>query len=298
VLDTVPVAALYFRLLWGIPPFCIDYSDMPGHLRSFSPGVVSGLAVILLWAGAAAWGWRREKFRSASLGLLWLGLFLLPVVNVVSMMQFAAERFLYVPLIGAVLALAAVLAQIPGRRLAPGVMAGLVLLWVPMALSREGIWRDEVTLFVRSSLDHPGNKRLHENAVAALLSLPQMESMFGIDDTTRRLTAARAVPKGRGDAILQTLGRARALFPDEERFTVALAITHAMLGQISNAIPLLELATRQSTNDAQCWMDLGVAYSLARDTNQARAAWQTALRLQPANEAARNHLAASEHREP
>ena len=52
---------------------------------------------------------------------------------------------------------------------------------------------------------------------------------------------------------------------------------------MTNAILLLELAARRQTNDAGCWIDLGTAYTLENNWPRARAALQTALRLNPTN---------------
>jgi Flp pilus assembly protein TadD len=78
--------------------------------------------------------------------------------------------------------------------------------------------------------------------------------------------------------------------PDEHRIAAALGIIYATAGQVSNAVPFLELAARQSSNDVQCWIDLGSAYALEHNTNQAREAWERALRLEPTNRLASEHL--------
>jgi Flp pilus assembly protein TadD len=90
--------------------------------------------------------------------------------------------------------------------------------------------------------------------------------------------------------MLRTLTQARSLFPDEHRFTAALGLTYALRGQLTNAIPLLELATRQKPNDAECWIDLGTAYRLENNRPRARAALERALRLNPTNRLALLHL--------
>jgi tetratricopeptide (TPR) repeat protein len=292
LLDTVPALTIYFRLLWGVPPFSIDYTDMHGHLPFFSLSVMTGLLLLLLWAAATWTAWRHEEFRPAAVGLLWLAFFLLPVSNLVPMMQYLAERFLYLPLIGWLLALGAVWARAPQRLPSLGLAALLLALWIPVSLARQGIWRDEVTLFVRSSLDHPAHKRLRENAVTALFALPQMHSAFGLDDTTRHLQAAASIPRSQGEAMLPTLRQAHQLLPDEHRITAALGISYALAGQVSNAVPFLELAARQGSNDAQCWIDLGSAYALENKAAEARQAWETALRLEPTNRLASEHLRA------
>jgi hypothetical protein len=290
--DTIPAVTIYFRLLWGVPPFLIDYTDMRGHLLFFSVPVMPGLLLLLLWAVGTWIAWRHEKFRVASVGLLWLAFFLLPVSNVVPMMQYLAERFLYLPLVGWLVALGAVGAWAPRRLVSFAVAATLLTLWIPVSLSREGIWRDEVTLFVRSSLDNPAHKRLRENALAAIFGLPQMHSAFGLDDTTRHLQVDASISRSQGEAMLPMLNQAHELLPDEHRLTAALGISYAAAGQISNAVVYLELAAQQGTNDAQCWIDLGTAYALEKNSAKARQAWETALRLEPTNRLASEHLRA------
>jgi len=54
----------------------------------------------------------------------------------------------------------------------------------------------------------------------------------------------------------------------------------------------LESAARQDSNDIQCWIDLGSAYAMEHNKAQARQAWRTALRLDPANRLALDRLAA------
>jgi protein O-mannosyl-transferase len=292
LLDTVPAITIYFRLLWGLPPFSIDYSDMTGHLSIFSVPVMTGLFLLLLWAAVTLIAWRDEKFQLAALGLLWLGFFLLPVSNLLPMLQYLAERFLYLPLIGWLLVLGAVLARAPRRFLLRGLAPALLAIWIPVAWARQSIWRDDVTLFVRSSLDHPANTRLRGNAVASIFQLPLMNSCFWLDDTTRLLHATASIPRRQAEAMLPTLLHYRQLLPDESRLTGALIITYAAAGQISNAVPILESAALQASNNVQSWLDLGTAYALEGNATEARHAWSNALRLEPTNRFALEHLRA------
>jgi tetratricopeptide (TPR) repeat protein len=292
VLDTIPAVSIYFRLLWGIPPFSIDYSDMHGHLRFFSVPVLAGLFLLLLWAVATVAAWRYDKFRPAALGLLWLGFFLLPVSNLLPMLQYLAERFLYLPLIGWLLFVGAVLAWSPRRLLLWGLAPALLAVWLPVTLARQRIWRDDLTLFVRSSLDNPANSRLRGNAVSSIFQLPLMNSCFWLDDTTRLLRATASIPRRQAEAMLPTLSQYRQILPDEGRLTSALIISYAAAGQISNAVPILELAARKGSNNVQCWLDLGTAYALEGNAAHARQAWETAVSLEPTNRFALEHLRA------
>ena len=59
-----PVVTEYARLLWGIPPFCVDYNYMVAEPPyAFLVRAVSwaGLSLALLDAGLAAWLWRRPR---------------------------------------------------------------------------------------------------------------------------------------------------------------------------------------------------------------------------------------------
>ncbi len=282
LIDTVPALATYLRLLWGIPPFCIDYTYMPSHLAVVSGAVLAGIALMMVLGVLTVMAWRAENFWPAALGLLWFVFFLLPVSNLLPMMQYMAERFLYLPMIGWLLALGAVLVKIPRRDLGAWIAAVLVIGWIPISWNRADIWHDEVTLFLRTRLQNPQIPRIRENAVVAVFNLPHVHAMFSLDEKTHKLGVG-TMPQGQPAAILQTLNHVHELLPDEQRITSALGITYAVTGQLSNAIPLLQLATRQNTNESQCWVDLGSAYGAAKDWSEAHVAYETALHMNPTN---------------
>jgi protein O-mannosyl-transferase len=285
LLDMFPVVPKYLRLLCGIPPFTIDYNYMvgaPPH-RFFSGGVLGGLFLMLAFAGTAAEWWRREAWRMAAFGIIWAALFLLPVSNLVPTMQYMAERFLYLPLMGFLLALGALGLHFRRRGLAGAGAGLLILVWATSSRDRLVVWHDQVKLFVETSLANPSSWRPRENAVIAIFNLPQMQPFFHLDDVTHKLIADTPPRTADAEAMLRTLTQAHGLFPDEHRFTAALGVAYAQRGQLTNAIPLLELAARQQTNDAECWIDLGTAYTLETNWPKARTALETALRLNPTN---------------
>jgi protein O-mannosyl-transferase len=290
--DMLPVAPKYLRLLWGIPPFTIDYNEMvgsPPH-HFLSNEVLGGLFLMLAFAGLAGWCWRREAWRLAGFGIIWTGLFLAPVSNLVPMMQYMAERFLYLPLMGFLLALAALGLHLRRRRLAAAGAGLLILVWAASSIDRLGIWHDEVKLFVETSLAHPASWRPRENAVIAIFNLPQVLPFFSLDSEKHKLRVGHPPKTANEEAMRRTLTEGHNLFPEEHRFTAALGVAYALRGQMTNAVPLLELAVRQQTNDAECWIDLGTAYIVETNWPKARAALETALRLNPTNSVALTRL--------
>lgn len=295
LVDMSPVLIKYFRLLWGIPPFSIDYSYMQGHHGLLSGEVLEGAIILLLYAGMTMWALRQQGHWLAGFGFLWLGLFLTPVSNLVPMMQYMAERFLYLPLIGFLLVLGAILLSVskskptssPARpfqlSLASTVVGILVLIWTPLSWNRSEVWRDELTLFVRSSLEHPRSLRIEKNALVAIFRLPHMRALFPDYLETDTLNMADAISPRDAKPVIDTLTEAHRLFPESELITTSLGLTYAKIGQYLEAIPLLESSTRQYPNQPPCWINLAMVLMSNGDRLSAREACETALRLAPTN---------------
>jgi protein O-mannosyl-transferase len=284
LIDMFPMVLTYARLSCGLPPFCADYCDL---LRAagrsvFSGPVLAGLAALLAFGGWIFSTWR-ASLRLVALGSVWFAMFLLPVSNLVPTMQYIAERFLYLPLMGFVVMIGALALRGAHRRLMALGGAAAICIWAGVSWNREGVWRDEVNLFVQSSLDQPLCKRLRENAVVSIFDLPQVATCFGLTQDTRKLTVSRGMSADKIRPALETLTRAHDMFPDEERFTASIGVAYANLGQISKAIPFFELATRQNTNDAAPLTDLGTAYTLQKNWTGAQRAFEAALIREPTN---------------
>ncbi|MGD0812517.1 MAG: tetratricopeptide repeat protein [Verrucomicrobiota bacterium] len=281
LVDMLPVALEYWRLLWGIPPFCADYDFMVGAPPHpfLSGAVLGGVLLVLFFVALAAWLWRRPEWRMSAFGLIWLGLFLLPVSNLLPMMQYMAERFLYLPLMGFLLALGG--AFLNGSRLRPRLAAtaaaALIAIWTGTSLGQMGAWRDDLTLYMRTEFQHPGIKRIEHNAVASVFALPQM---------TKWRTAKTLTPE-QADQIITTLQRARQIYPENDRLTTQLGLTDAKIGRWREAVAWLELAARQNPGFSERWFNLASVYERTGQPAKAREACAEALRLDPRFEMAR-----------
>ena len=281
LIDMFPVALEYWRLFWGIPPFCADYNWMVGAPPHpfLSGSVLGGVFLVLFFGALAAWLWRRPEWRMSAFGLVWLGLFLLPVSNLVPMMQYMAERFLYLPLMGFLLALGGVFVNFSRLRprLAAAAAAALIVIWTGTSLNRMGIWRDALTLFVRTEFEHPGIKRVEKNAVASVLQLPQV----AVWQTAKKLSPEQA------EQIITTLQKARQIYPENDKLTTQLGLTDAKIGRWREAVALLELAVRQNPALAERWFNLASVYERTGQPAKAREACAQALLLNPNFEMAR-----------
>jgi hypothetical protein len=287
--DMFPVVTEYLRLLCGIPPFCADYNFMVSQppYPLFSGAVLGGLFLMLLTCGLAVWLWRKPGWRMAGFGLGWIALFLLPVSNLLPMMQYMAERFLYLPLMGFLFALAGALLNFSRPRLAAAAASALVVLWTCASLDHMGIWRDELTLFIRTNLEFPGSPRDQQNAVSAVFHLPQMMTLFPDHLKTGSWQMAKTLSPAQAEPIIATLQEARRLFPNIDVFNTYLAFVEAKIGRWPQAVVLAELAVRQNPASPENHFNLAGLYLGAGEPAKAREACAQALRLKPDFESAR-----------
>jgi hypothetical protein len=290
LIDMCPVVTEYARLLWGIPPFCVDYNYMVAEppWPLLSGRVLGGLSLALAVSGLAVWLWWRPRWRLTAFGLGWIVLFLLPVSNLLPMMQYMAERFLYLPMMGFLLALGGVFLNFSRPRLVAAAAVAVVGVWIAGSLNRMGIWRDSLTMFVRTELEHPGIKRVQQNAVSAIYGLPQMEPLFPDYRKTGSLRMAASLAPAQAQAIAATLQNARGLFPDNAMLTTDLAFVYARMDRWAEALALAELATRQKSDSAQYWLNLASMYLTTGKAGPAQEACARALRLKPDFEEARS----------
>jgi len=293
-----------------VPPFFIDYSYMTGHYAVLSLPVLAGLTILAALIGLTIWSWKRQDCRLLSFGFLWVGLFLLPVSNLLPMMQYMAERFLYLPLIGWLIALGAVLMKWPRRFLAAGASAALsppeendpkvrtpietwrlsliaaivvVVVWASLAWQRSFIWQDELTLFVQSSQQGPKTLRVEQNAVAGIFHLPQVRELFVLDKSAHKLRTVGAISPKKAEQALHTLLEGRRLFPEDENIAGAMGISYSVLGQTNQAVECFEVAVRRRSEDPGFWSNLAIACLDAGRTSRAGEALDKALALDPQN---------------
>jgi hypothetical protein len=140
-------------LLWptALQPLVTHQSLTPASGLG-DPRALLGLAVLVAAAVGFVIGLRRDRL--VALGLAFAALFFFPVSNlVVPIGAIAATRFLYVPLLGLVMALVAALSGIYATasrpsRIAVGVIVGAWLLAMTVITLREvPLWRDDLELF-------------------------------------------------------------------------------------------------------------------------------------------------------
>jgi len=274
LIDTIPCAVTYLRLGLGFPPFNIDYAFLDHGHSLLSLQVLLGAAVLIATLIGAAIAARSQRWSLCGFGLLWAGLFFLPVANLIPMMQFMAERFLYLPLIGFLLAGGFLFLQIRNRRIALAAAVVVVSLWAFVGWDRSWIWRNNLALFVQTALTGPQNRVMENNALAEILNLPAVKKV------TRPASNVAPSPD-EITASIQILSTARKAFPDNPALANALGASWVSAHDLGKAIDCFYSATGVSPRNVSYGRNLGLALLQANRLPEAKAALTKLLTLHP-----------------
>jgi tetratricopeptide (TPR) repeat protein len=227
------------------------------------PLVASVVIAALLWAG-----WRRWRSQPFAVGLLWLVLPLLPLLNLAVFPEgeMVHDRYLYLPSVGfSILVALAVRNLRPGsRRLfgQPAVQLGSVLgiaLLLGAATARQtAFWATDLLLLSRAVEIAPGNVRARFFLANALLN--------------------------RGDTELGIRLHQQLLerFPDLWYSNASLGIAYYGIGRYQDADRHLSRAIRTDPNaDSSLFLYLGLTRMAEGDLSQAQASIEHAIRMDP-----------------
>jgi len=147
----------------------VEY-DYPRVVSFFAPGAALGVFAWLAAAGAAVFCCRKEKLRTSGFGAAFFLLALLPESSLFPIGDVMVEHRLYLPLFGAALLFAALLASLkefPRRRF---LLAGaLVLALGRLAYVRNLTWESPVALWEDNVARAPSHPRIRGNLGKAYL---------------------------------------------------------------------------------------------------------------------------------
>jgi tetratricopeptide (TPR) repeat protein len=257
--------ATYCRLLVVPWPLNAGYTG-----RDLHPGVAAafGFSVLLalfVAAGRSDRGWVGLK------SLLWVGGFLAPVLGLVPVSGMVlAERFLYLPLAGAALAVGVVLDRLAARPRwqAPviGAAAGLVALCVIAATARIPVWQDDLTLYRSLTETAPGEASGFYNLGTAYQS------------------------RGRFEAAAAAYRAALRLRQDDPRFFANLGMTLQAMGRHEEALPLFRQALLLDPAFPAALNCLGTSLQQVGRPGEAEAAYLKAITVRPGYAEAHQNL--------
>jgi tetratricopeptide (TPR) repeat protein len=208
------------------------------------------IAALLFVASAVLFAIRR-RFVATLWGYAWTIVFLLPVVGIAAIGPAAAERLLFLPSAGIVMALITVLSRLDKsrafvRRMTWSGVAVVIVLLGADTMARTRIWRNNETLFT-----------------AMVREAPTAPSAYG--------GLGDAIAGTRPDSALALYDHALRLDPGHAHAHLHAAILLSHKGDQRSAIQHLRVARELAPNSEMVLNDLALAFSAAGETDSALA---------------------------
>ncbi|MHC4405048.1 MAG: tetratricopeptide repeat protein [Planctomycetota bacterium] len=242
--------------------------------------IFGGLAMGL--SGVVLWRLRRRKV--LLFGLVWLGLAMAPTLQILPHHVLKADRFLYLPLVGLAVVLAAGIGPLGGaantRKTAAGALAAgvcVLLALVFVSVGQVRTWRHSVSVFTRCVEVGPDNATAHGGLADSLARLEDFAGAIRHYEVAYRLNPYDEATVGnfalalmlceehlRNDALaIEVAERACQMSEraDARRLKI-LALAHVQAGHLDRASTVFEIALRTAQAAGQ--------KDLARDIQSAR----------------------------
>lgn len=273
LLTQCTVIVTYLRLLVFPAGQNLDY-DYPVFTSLLQGRVLGSALLLLMLLGLALYllrkgGARRPELRLAGFGILWMFLTLSVESSLIPIEDVIFEHRMYLPSVGAFLALAAG-ASLVARSRPKGVAAvcaAVVLLLACVTWGRNLTWGDGVTLWQDVVVKSPAKARAHLN--------------LGVE-----LEA-----KGRYREAVASFNRALALNPDYRQAYGNLGSAYNNLEDFPQAVSILRQGLRKFPGDPDLFNNLGISYAAQGAPGAAIQFFEAAVRLAPQVEKYRLNLA-------
>jgi tetratricopeptide (TPR) repeat protein len=247
----------------------------PGWRPVWQVLLAAAVLAVISWVS-----WRRRKHEPALLvGWLWFVVSLAPMIGVIQVgNQALADRYLYLAMLGPLIALVGSLApfacsspshpaQARRQHAGPWIAAAgapwawasvaVAIVCLPLTWQQVGVWRDSLTLF--------------SHALAA-----------GHDSAVARNNLGLALTElGRPGDALSHLQRAAALRADDADAWFNLGNAHAAVGDLPAAVAAFQRAIDLDPDRFKAWNNLGIVLVLGGDAAAAEAAWRQSLAIRP-----------------
>jgi len=278
LLTQFAVIATYIRLLFFPVQQNLDY-DYPIFTTLFTPRVLLSFLLLAAFLGGALYLYRRSSstsqttsgclLRLVAFGIFWFFITLAVESSVIPISDVIFEHRLYLPSVGAFIALAAG-AVLVGKKYSSGVLltAAVIVIVTLTAVTwqRNSVWRDDLTLWRDAAVKSPQKYRPHNNLAIALLLRGELD-----DAITEYQTSVELNPR---DADAHS----------------NLGVAYFRKGWVDQAIEEFSAAVQLSPGFVTAHNNLGEAYNRKEYLDKAIESYRTAIKLKPDYAEARNNL--------
>jgi tetratricopeptide (TPR) repeat protein len=270
------------------------------------------LAALFLVAAMVACAWlARKKLAAVTFGIGWFLICLTPVLNLYELVNPMAERYLYLPVIGAMMTIvsgiwAAGSAHATARfkwvrPVMPVLLICLLTVWAAFSFHRNRVWQNNYTLFSATAKKVPDSPRVRGGlglAYQQMNRLPEAAREFeraielnpGLVDA--HFSLAYVYEKsGRTEAAIAAYERVARLDPGFRDVYYNLAGLYVKEGRLEAARQAYIQHVERRPDDIEARNNLGVVYAMLGRLTEAEVQWRRVLTLSPDNQSARDNIA-------
>ena len=293
LLTMAAVVPEYARLF--LFPFQLSADYLPAVIelsRSVTWGVVSGVLMAVMLAMVIFREWRRAP--ELAFALIWIPVAIAPVSNVFVVTGVVlAERTLYLPSVGAMLALGWLLEREGGRWPRGTAVALLVVLsaFAVRTWTRTESWRDSRTFALTLVRDHPEAYRGHwvlARVFAATGKIPEADreygtsrDLFGFDPVVWRESAELRMVMQDWTGATAMIERALAIRPGDANDLLRLAEVRYRAGDYHGAVAASRQVLAVAPDSVRAAVIIGVAARSLGDTTLADTTYARMTTLHP-----------------
>jgi len=234
-------------------------------------------------------------YRVILFAILWFFISILPVMNIIPLANIMADRYLYLPILGFCLFISNVITRLRTAIKYP-VIISLIIFYITVTVTRNNIWRDEYTLWHKSSqsplcsfttynnLGTQYNKKGYpDTALKCYQEALQKASEVGFtQDATVYYNAGNAYEKKNMPYEAVTVyKKAVQIKPDYQQAHNNLGKVYFTLSQYDDALTEYNNAIKIDPDFPYAYNNLGVLYNKLGRQEDAVAAYKKALSLDP-----------------
>jgi hypothetical protein len=303
------VILIYLRLFF-VPVGQNGDWQLPFFHSLTEGGAWAYVLVLLLLLATVVWLYKRERL--ISFGLAAFFLMLAPTSSIVPVNDAIAERRMYLPIAGLILAFLGLAAKVrftPVLRRAGAIVA--LMACAAFSYARSAAWASDFNLWSESVQANPINSRAHFGLGSAMMTRGDCTGAVREFSTARSQSAtpeggaaqgggypaevlwnlAQAYQCSKNPAEALVLYRSFAAVNATTAAYKQIGYVEALLGHADAAVAAFEQALKLDPNDATAYAYRGLARIAMNNPEGARTDLRRALELDPANQIANDGLA-------
>ena len=290
---TIPLLISKYLLLLFVPVnLSADYAVSPIKSLS-SPAFIISLSIVIFTFLIAFMTLKKERKKGISFGILFFVVTLIPVYNIIPLVNPFAERYIYIPSIGYSIVAWSTIGFLfkHNKRYALLTFFIILILFSITTLRRNSAWKDNLSLWSDTVKNAPKSSRAHSNlgnAYADKGKLGEAIEHFktAISLNSRNVQAHNNLgsiyaEQGLSDEAIWHFNAALRLRPDNPETLNCLGDAYHKIGQLDRAVVYYETALKLKPDHVKAHNNLANASADQGRIDKAIRHYEIALRLNP-----------------